>query len=164
MDISIYIPIIQSISIESNQDVYSVFFLICCLVVLIWFPLDWITYIRSFLFVFCSWVFFYFSLQTQVRIYLKFGFIMPFYFNITIDIAIGKSCLGSNKQAFHDRVHLDLYSSSKSVCNIKLFFLFLSAGVPRQHQVGRYVPAAQGIYRPFGHVTAWMQLPPGLPY
>jgi hypothetical protein len=47
---------------------------------------------------------------------------MPFYFNIIIYLSIGKSCLGSNKQAFHDRVHLNLYSSSKSVRNIKLFF------------------------------------------
>jgi hypothetical protein len=88
---------------------------------------------------------------------------MPFYFNIIIDLPIGKSCLGLNKQAFHDHAHLDLYSSSKSVRNIKLFFLFLSAGVPRQRQVGGYVPAAQGIYRPFGHVVTWMRLPPGLP-
>jgi hypothetical protein len=61
---------------------------------------------------------------------LKFGFISSsdlsclFYFNIIIDLAIGKSCLGLNKQAFHDRAHLNLYSSSKSVRNIKLFFCF----------------------------------------
>jgi hypothetical protein len=111
------------------------------LIVLIRVPLDQSRYIRSILFVFCS-SFFYFSLQTQVWIYLKFGFIMPFYFNIIIDLAISKSCLGSNKQALQDRVHLDLYSSSKSVRNIKLFSSFLSVGVPHQRQVGRCVPAA----------------------